>query len=139
MTKEIKTIPIDSLIRSIFILHSSLLHDVALREKFVRASPYHFYMELQFPCLDTRKLTWSDGVLLDSLERYCHECSVEDRLPLVEQEARFDEHFRQNPLTIIDPFVGVGAFAGSVSEGSGKIAKLAYGVEIVPSAAKTAK
>lgn len=103
-------------------------------EDWLDLSPHHFYIKYRFPKFkvadwgDRRKLNWTQ----------LFACSICCREMLQKRKSvkQFLRQMAREPLLTLDIFGGVGAFSGSIGGGS-RCLKLAYTIEISPSASKT--
>ncbi|PPQ99529.1 hypothetical protein CVT24_005319 [Panaeolus cyanescens] len=134
LTEEKVKIPVSKLIRVIYAASHSCFGDEAELIDWLDLSPYHFYIKYCFPAL--KIASWADRCKLDWKQIFA--CSICCREMLAKRKLvkTFLRQIEREPLSTLDLFGGVGAFSGSMAEGS-RCFNVDYAIEISPSAAKT--
>ncbi|KAK7465308.1 hypothetical protein VKT23_005287 [Stygiomarasmius scandens] len=145
LTTETEILPVDNVIRAIFVVPRSALkaghgrNDKDLREKWVSKSPYHFYVKYEFRKMTVIRSMWKQRKPINHSQlMICISCYEAEQKRLQERE-EYLKFARKHPLRTLDLCGGVGAFSIGLAEGSGLCLKITHTVEISPSAAKTFK
>ncbi|KAH8099860.1 S-adenosyl-L-methionine-dependent methyltransferase [Cristinia sonorae] len=138
LTDEVYETPMRQIAGKCTVVHADSFADAADFERYLSASPYHFYARFKFTeAVDEDGPAWRHSVPIDPEEFIlCNSCAA-DLLERLRQLKEFRALRARKPLRTFDPFGGVGAFSAGMEE-AGCI-KLTHAVEISPSAAETLK
>ncbi len=131
LTDEETTVPIDDLIRVIFVLPVDAIPHL---DEWLDESSDHFFISYIFQTMTVE--AWSDKEKLDCAEfEICETCCGE----MVAHRKLLKKYLlciRERPLAALDLFGGVGAFSLGMKEGFRGL-KVTHAIEISPSAART--
>lgn len=122
------TVPIDDLIGICYVV---VKEDMPNLDAWLAMSPNRFYVKYRFPSLnvedwkDKRRMRWDDLPI-------CPMCMKQDFKKFKGTKMFLQ---RAEPLRVLDPFGGTGAFAFAMEEEG--CFKLTHVIEISPSAAQT--
>ncbi|KAF7303103.1 Mitogen-activated protein kinase [Mycena kentingensis (nom. inval.)] len=143
VTDEVNTIPLTEVIRPVHVYALGFFKTDEERDAWIEYSPYNFYCAYYLPSKapQERNALWpAKRREVDPTEflvcEFCPAPMFRDR----ELEERFDRaEATEERDCCLELFLGTGAFGGAADDGSRGCLKPTHGIEISPSAARTAQ